>query len=891
MKKRILPVLLLMLFIYQLNGQDTEIIFPDDAGIIDVMKDPYYADNTGTTDATAAIQAALDAYPNGSRIIYLPHGTYLVSNTLKWPAGNPGATDYKRTILQGQSKDGSIIKLKDNCEGYQDPGNRKAVIYTGPAPAQRFRNAIRNLTVNTGTGNPGASGIQFNTSNEGTMQHIIIKSEDGQGVYGLDLAFANEIGPGLINDLTVEGFDIGVKHGFAINSMTFENITLRNQKVLAFDNDANVSTIRKLTSENHVTAINNNTTSACMVLLDAVLSGGDDDVPAVLNKGTLYIRNLSRSGYNITIQSTGGLGINMSDNIIAEYSSHGRLNLFPSPATMLNLDIKDVPQVPWSELSEWVNPISFGAVGDGTTNDTKAIQDAIDAGKETVYFPGGKQFRIDDTLYIRGEVRRIIGCEGRITGTGVIIFSEGTHDTVILERVNGLYNSVNLIHDASRTLIFHSSTGIDVDSYGTGDLFMCNIVIGHFFMHQPGQKIWCRHLNTENGDAVNVLNDGATLWLFGYKTERGNVKVKTINRGLTEILGVHNYSTSSAKVDPWFMVEDASLSIACARETNYNNYPYIDYVEETREGESKILKKDDCPMGGAGAGRVIPFFSGYKMDHEGPGAPQNVQAIQLSPGIYDITWNEPASGKAEYYSIYYTTISGGPYYMLFNYIKETAYQFHAKFPETFYFVVTTVDTADYESVLSDEIEIIVPDYGKPEPPSGLIAVPEGDDVELTWRASQEDFVSSYNIYRAMAPGVAFIPLASGITDTVFIDTTRVNTTGYHYVVSAVSIFNVISAYSNHAIVYPVSNKTFTGMSESGVLFYPNPANNQLYIEIPGNNEFRVDIYSTEGKLILSDYIYQSKTTLDMENIQPGIYILSVETDKGRTVRELIIKSF
>lgn len=50
------------------------------ANVIDVTKPPYDADARGTTDATAAIQAALDAAAvAGGGVVYLPVGTYRVS--------------------------------------------------------------------------------------------------------------------------------------------------------------------------------------------------------------------------------------------------------------------------------------------------------------------------------------------------------------------------------------------------------------------------------------------------------------------------------------------------------------------------------------------------------------------------------------------------------------------------------------------------------------------------------------------------------------------------------------------------------------------------------------------------------------------------------------------
>lgn len=172
-----------------------------------LIKTLYGATGDGVTDDTAAIQAALSAYPNSQRIIYLPNGTYLVSKTLTWPAGTPGTgNEFKNVILQGQNQSKTVVKLKNSNPGFTDVRHPQAVIYTGLAPAQRFGNSIRNLTVDTGVGNAGAIGVQFNASNQGAMRQVTIQSGDGLGVNGLDMNFTDEIGPLLVKGVTVKGF-------------------------------------------------------------------------------------------------------------------------------------------------------------------------------------------------------------------------------------------------------------------------------------------------------------------------------------------------------------------------------------------------------------------------------------------------------------------------------------------------------------------------------------------------------------------------------------------------------------------------------------------------------------------------------------------------------------
>ena len=115
-----------------------DIAYPVAAGVANVKA--YGAVGDGVTDDTAAIQAALDAEPR-NHLIYLPRGTYLISDTLRW-AGTSLGNNQKRQILQGQSRNGTVIRLKDRCEGITCPDRPKAMIWTGRRPAQRWRAAL-----------------------------------------------------------------------------------------------------------------------------------------------------------------------------------------------------------------------------------------------------------------------------------------------------------------------------------------------------------------------------------------------------------------------------------------------------------------------------------------------------------------------------------------------------------------------------------------------------------------------------------------------------------------------------------------------------------------------------------------------------------------------------
>ena len=588
------------------------IVFPDDAGVINV-KTQYGAKGDGVTDDTAAIQSALNAYPNGKRIIYLPNGVYLVSSTLTWPIGKEGTgSEYKHTILQGQSEKGVVIKLKDRATGFNDPTAPKAVIFTGPAPAQRFGNSIRNLTVDVGIGNLGASGIQFNASNQGTMRHVTIQSGDGQGVIGLDMDFADEIGPLLIKAVTVKGFQYGIMTSSTVNSQTFEDIHLEKQSVCGFLNYGQVVNIRNLTSYNSVAAITNKLGQ--MTILDSSLHGvGQASAqPALFNGDRLVARNISTSGYRIAIESGRDA---VSEPKVAEFITGAVVKLFDTPSQTMKLPIKETPDVAWDDPTAWANVVTYGAIPDDGKDDTAAIQSAIDSGKTTVYFPAGGTFEIQGTILIRNNVRRIIGTEGRvraISNSAKLKVIDGNSPVVVIERLANGYDFPLVIDNASsRTLVLKNLLDVTGDITGSGDVFIEDVGGGNWRFGK--QNIWARQFNVENA-GTHITNNGGNLWILGLKTERGGTLIDTKNGGKTELLGGLAYTTTPAPDGtqnyPMFINNESSISITLA-EINYSggsNYPT--YIRETKDAITRDLAGSALPNY-LGSGKYILLYVGY----------------------------------------------------------------------------------------------------------------------------------------------------------------------------------------------------------------------------------------------------------------------------------------
>ena len=70
--------------------------------------------------------------------IYLPNGVYRISDTLRW--GGDEGTTAQHHVLQGQSRDGTILLLRDHCPGFaQSAQTERLHIHRSRARAAFFQ--------------------------------------------------------------------------------------------------------------------------------------------------------------------------------------------------------------------------------------------------------------------------------------------------------------------------------------------------------------------------------------------------------------------------------------------------------------------------------------------------------------------------------------------------------------------------------------------------------------------------------------------------------------------------------------------------------------------------------------------------------------------------------
>ncbi|MCI0591184.1 MAG: Ig-like domain-containing protein, partial [Gammaproteobacteria bacterium] len=603
---------------------------PQVAGVVNVKS--FGAKGDGVTDDTAAIQQAitqtLGTHSGSNNIIYFPNGTYLVSNRLE-PKGTDGKWDCAFTV-QGESRDGAVIRLKNNAPGYGSPSSPKAVLYStscsfvtgGGADYiglgegnQAFQNDVINLTVNTGTGNPGAIGIDYLSNNQGSVENVRIVSGDGNGVAGLSM-IRKWPGPSLISKVTIEGFNYGIQMGQAEYHVTFEHIILKNQKIAGLYNNNNAASIRDLVSTNTVPAVRNSGSVAHLVILDSTLSGGSSGVSAIENNSgaQLFARNTVTSGYKSALTHLGAV---LPGSTITEFVSGAKTSLFPSPAQSMNLPIQETPEYSSNNPADWVSVTAYGAAPGGG-DDTAGIQAAIDSGKPVVYLPNGN-YQVSAPVIIRGNVRKIIGFGdptlSPVSGFAGPFFRTGTINNtfVVVENVDKFYD-VPIFpvyeHAGSKTLVLKRMRNVTARTVaGAGPLFLQDFGGIHFgggHLEVNGTQVWGRQFNPE-GQSPHILNNGGQVWMLGFKTEGASTIVDTRNGGKTEILGGYDFPGTSLISAPAFVNTDSHHSIIFA--TPAWTPGYATYFQETRSGVTKTLPASSLP--GRGTGRFVPLHLGY----------------------------------------------------------------------------------------------------------------------------------------------------------------------------------------------------------------------------------------------------------------------------------------
>jgi hypothetical protein len=408
-----------------------------------------------------------------------------------------------------------------------------------------------------------------------------------------------------VKNLEIEGFDYGVWYSENDYSMTFENLTIRNQRVAGLQVNFGQPHIYNLKSVNSVPVLvsRNNwfdfVQGPLNVIVKADLSGGSPSQPAIIFGGDLLLRDVVIRGYGVAVddQSTGtnaDVAMTGATTVLSEYSSKPAQELFPSLDRTLRLPVENAPEFTPPPPEEWANVLDYGAVKDAEVVSTEAFKAALNSGKSVIWIPGKVNpagYLITETLEVPATVKLIIGPSPGVQAFGdyfrdlnnlrpLFRVSANSPDPVIFEGLN--INPTNLgqgsigVEQAStRTVVFRH--GVIGNSWGegltpcyvntvTGGKLFLEDVIGARYRVTGPQKVWARQLNTEYGNdyLFTLQGKGAHLWVLGWKTEDSPTQpmLRMTGGAAAEVLGHYAYMLSWSPDRPWIVNDNSSLAIS-----------------------------------------------------------------------------------------------------------------------------------------------------------------------------------------------------------------------------------------------------------------------------------------------------------------------------------------
>ncbi len=647
---------------------------------VDVTKAPYFADNTGKVDCTDVLIAALDdilrreveavqeirtrlledprtaagenfrigfenriengvptvIFPENppiTRILYFPKGTYLVSDTISYTLEDlhnlindrPGS-DLNRFIrFQGEDMATTVIKLQDNCRAFR-MGEHKAVVsfVRQRSSNVNMMNSIEDMTIDCGIGNTGAVGLRYDNSNTGKVRNVTIKSSDP--AHRGDTAF--EI-PGrsqsYVENLYIDGYDIGIQCNGGTTA--FENVKMVNVlKTGVYANQANIGICDADICINGGSGVYAGT-DGMITLLNVTVRRPETrrGTCAVRNyDGYIYMRNLTTENFWEAVTNKYET-VFAGNGTIAEYNTADRTyTLFGCKEMSVGLPIEKQPVYEWNGDESIVAEVdAYGAVGDGTTDSTAAIQAAMNSGKEYIVFGEGR-YLVSDEIHIPASVKAInfMYCDFAITADfaeekekGMLVIDEDSaeplymDDGFVFEKFYGYLRFIR--HSAKRDLYvsdLHVQTGaVYFNTVGGNKIMMNNVAstMGVFggigygsvpcFRFSDGEKVWIRQFNPERSADNVIVERDCDFWVFGFKTEGPDGKAYNIRDNSRAEIFCGNATIATDDGTPCIENKESSVFAFFRTQGCGPNHQFLVAVNEFQKGRRRVLFSYDMP--------------------------------------------------------------------------------------------------------------------------------------------------------------------------------------------------------------------------------------------------------------------------------------------------------
>ncbi|KAJ6095063.1 hypothetical protein N7467_002576 [Penicillium canescens] len=395
----------------------------------------YGAKGDGVTDDTAAINAAISAGgrfgPAGRQtstttpaIVYFPSGTYLISTSI---------IDYYFTQLIGNANAMPVLKATAGFTGlglidgdqYQNDGNQ------GWISTNVFFRQIRNfkLDLTSIPAGTAATGIHWPTGQATSIQNVQIVMSSASGTQHQGIFIENGSG-GFLTDVTITGGLYGANVGnqqFTMRNMIIQNAVTAISQIWDWG-----WTYQGLVIINCGTAISisnggvGNQLVGSVIVIDSTIQNTPTFVTTAWqsstnSSGSLILENIVLNNVPVAVKGASGTvlaGTTGSTTISAwgqghKYTPNGPSNFQGSfapptrPSALLasgstKYYTKTKPQYSQSPVSSFVSIRNSGATGDGSTDDTTAIQSALTSAASSgkiLFFDQGT-YKVTKTLYV-----------------------------------------------------------------------------------------------------------------------------------------------------------------------------------------------------------------------------------------------------------------------------------------------------------------------------------------------------------------------------------------------------------------------------------------------------------------------------------------------------------
>ncbi|MFO1152257.1 MAG: hypothetical protein U1E42_01145 [Rhodospirillales bacterium] len=447
--------------------------------------------------------------------------TYLITDEIIYDGTTDEGENLQYLRFIGEDRRYCTIRVANGAFGSTEKHALRMLKNSSDINALETKSCVMGWTIDVGKNNPGAVGLGLAGANGNVISDLTIRSGDGQGKYGIRIFGISQY---YGSDITIEGFDEAIWATYKRSTYNaFENITIRNQNTSGIRVDNAGFSLRKILSQNSVEALKLTAGGGFFCVTDSRFEGGAAGKGAIqLNAGNMFARGVVTQGYGAAIKQNST--VLLAGSNIVEYSGTPILTLW-SRNSSIPLEAEDMPVIEWPADSDWEVVTADGQA---------AAQAAMNSGKPGVMF---KRFTHNiGTVDVPASVKYIYGAYSAISGA--FRLSQDSTDPLMLHAINDASVQQN---KRTRTVVMQEGASFDyrTSSPAASDKVFLTALSGLGAYTLSTATIFARMINTEPKGAPAAFSweAGATVWIFGYKTETADHSQQVLNGAKVEILG------------------------------------------------------------------------------------------------------------------------------------------------------------------------------------------------------------------------------------------------------------------------------------------------------------------------------------------------------------------